>query len=98
VQRNGTAAGLPFTSAVRHVHDLRDVPGRIGDHGPGQRGHLFGAEAGLERQQEHDPVARGIAGGGQVAQNRPLLGRTDNLGLLPLHRGTPVGLVFALIR
>jgi hypothetical protein len=38
----------------------------IGDHGPGQRGHLFGPEARLERQQKHDAVARGIAGGVEV--------------------------------
>ena len=81
---------LPFTGAVGHVDHLRDLPGRIGDHRPGQRGHFFGAEAGLHRQEEHDPVARRIAGGVQVPQNGPLLGRTDNLGLLALHGDPPV--------
>jgi hypothetical protein len=91
-------AGLPFTGAVGHVHHIRDLPLRICHHGPGQRGHFFGPEAGLERQQEHDAIARGIAGGDQVPQNRPLLGGTDNLRLLALHRGTPVSVVLVFVR
>jgi hypothetical protein len=36
VQRNSAAARLPLTGAVRHVHHVRDLPLRIGDHGPGE--------------------------------------------------------------
>jgi hypothetical protein len=80
------------------MQHLRDLPLRIGDHGPGQRRHLFGPEARLERQQDHDPVARRRAGGSQVPENGPLLDRTENLGLLPLHRIVPVTSGFILIR
>ena len=89
-QGHGAAARRPLTGAVRHVEHLRDLSGRIGDHGPGQRGHCFGAQAGFHGQQEHDAIPRRRAGGDQVPQNRPLLGRTDNLGLLALHGDTPV--------
>src|SRR4030095_12524810 len=36
VQRKGAAARLALTGAVRHVHHVRDLPLRIGDHGPGE--------------------------------------------------------------
>ena len=87
MHRNGPAAGLPLTGAIRHVDRLADLPGRIGHHGPGQGGDFFGAQAGLHRQQEEDPIPVWIAGRVHKPQNRPLLGRTDNLGLLPLHGG-----------
>jgi hypothetical protein len=64
----------------------------------GQRGHFFGAEAGLHRQQKHHPVTRRIAGSGQGPQNGPLLGRTDNLGLLALQGDPPVDRDALLIR
>jgi hypothetical protein len=48
MQRHGAAAGLPLTGAVGHVHHVRDLPLRIGDHGPRQRGHFFGPEASLD--------------------------------------------------
>ena len=94
MQGYGAAAGLPFTGAVGHVHHLRDLSLRIGDHRPRQRRHLFGAEARFHRQEEHDTVARRIAGGGQIAENGPLLGEAHNLRLLPLHDGLPIALVF----
>src|SRR5205823_7337933 len=52
----------------------------------------------LHRQQKHHPVTRRRAGGDQIAQNGPLLDRTDNLRLLALHHGTPVAAVGQLIR
>ena len=55
-------------------------------------------EAGFHGQQKHDAIPGGIAGGAQVAQNRPLLGRTDNLGLLALHGDAPVERGSQLIR
>jgi hypothetical protein len=97
VQGHGPTARLPLTGAVGHVQPLRDLPLRIRDHGPRQGGHFFGAEAGLHRQQKHHPITRRRAGGDQLAQNRPLLDRTDNLRLLALHQGTPVAAVGQLI-
>jgi hypothetical protein len=98
MQGNGAAAGFAFTGAVGHVQDLCHLPLRIRDHRPGQRGHFFGAEAGLHRQQKHHPVTRRIAGGLQITQNGPLLGRTDNFGLLALHGDPPVDRDALLIR
>jgi hypothetical protein len=72
----------PWWRARLSVQHLRHVPLRIGHHRPGQRSHGFGAQTGLHREQKHDPVACGRAGGGQGAQHGPLLGRTDHLGLL----------------
>src|SRR5439155_13733536 len=45
VQGNGVAPGLAFSGAVGYVEHLRDLPGRIGHHGPGQRGRFLKAEA-----------------------------------------------------
>ena len=78
MQGHGAAARLPLTGAVRYMEHLRHLPLRIGDYRPSQRGHFFGAQASLHRQQKHHAVARRIAGGGQVAQNRPLLGEANN--------------------
>jgi len=64
----------------------------------GQRGHFFGAEAGLHRQQKHHPVTRRIAGGDQIAENGPFPRRTDNLGLLALQGDPPVDRDALLIR
>src|SRR5262249_27083781 len=47
---------------------------------------------------QHDAISCGIAGGGQVAQNGPLLGGTDNLGLRALHGDAPVDRGSQLIR
>ena len=33
---SGAAARLPFTGAVGHVHHVRDLPLRVGDHRPRQ--------------------------------------------------------------
>jgi len=49
VQRNGAPTGRALAGPVLEVDRLRHLPGRIGHHGPGQRGHFFGAEAGLHR-------------------------------------------------
>jgi hypothetical protein len=43
-------------------------------------------------------ILRRIAGGGQVPQNRPFLGWTDNFSLLPLHGDPPVDRGSLLIR
>ena len=98
MQGNGPAARFAFTGTVRDVEHLRHLPLRIGHHRPAQRGHLFRPETGLHREQEHDAIARRRAGRHQIAQNGPLLGGTDNFGLLALHRGTPVHLISMLVR
>jgi hypothetical protein len=52
----------------------------------------------VAHQQKHDPVARRIAGGGQVADNGPLLSRAQDFGLFSLHRRSLVTAVSTLIR
>ena len=52
----------------------------------------------VAHQEEHDAIPPRIAGGGQVAQNGPLLGRTQHLRLLALHGGLPIELIHKLIR
>jgi hypothetical protein len=98
MQGNGATARLPLTGAVRDVEHLCHLPVRIGDHRPGQRGHCFGAQAGLHREQEHDAIPRWRAGRDEIAQNGPLLGGTDNFGLLALHCDTPVNVMSVLVR
>jgi hypothetical protein len=44
------------------------------------------------------PCASVTIAGDEVAQNGPLLGGTDNFGLLPLHRDPPVDRGTLLIR
>src|SRR5712691_7133587 len=39
----------------------------------------------VAHQEEHDPIPHRVAGRVQEPQNRPLLGRTHNFGLLALH-------------
>ena len=38
----------PLLEHYRYVHHVCDLPLRIGDHRPGQCGHVFGAQAGLD--------------------------------------------------
>jgi hypothetical protein len=54
---------------------------------------LLGAEACLERPQQHDPVALGIAVRGDGGERLTLLGIGDNLGLASeRHKSShPVG-------
>ena len=52
----------------------------------------------VAHQEKHDPIPGGIAGRVQVPQNGPLLGRTHNLGLFPLHGNTPVASFSLFIR
>jgi len=71
--------------AVLQVHRVADLAFGIGDHGPGEGRDFLGAQACLDRQQEHGCIAPRVACGFQVPQEGGFLFGVENLCLFALH-------------
>ena len=54
--------GPLFRGAVRQFDQPANLTAGGRDHGPGQIGNLTGAEAGLRRQQDNEPVSQWVPG------------------------------------
>ena len=63
LHRNAAAAVL-LGDAVVQLDGLADLAGRIEHHVPGQPGDLAGPQAGLDREQHDQLVAKWVTGGG----------------------------------
>ena len=93
VQGDAAAAAV-LGGAIQQLQHGADGAARRQHHVPGRLGDLAGAQAGLDRQQDHDAVAVGVAVGAAVRQQlRDVLIRQD-LGLLARHGPSRNLLVF----
>jgi hypothetical protein len=85
MQGDAAPALLALGGAVLQVQRIRDLAFGIGDHRPGEGSDFLGPQPGLDRQQEQDRIALGVARGFQVAQEGGFLFGGQNLGLFALH-------------
>src|SRR5271154_4222651 len=82
MHRNAPAAAL-LRDDVADVEGARDATLRVENHRPVEAGDLAGAQAGLDRQQDHDAVA---GGNGERATRRSIrfsMGGVTTLACLP---------------
>ncbi len=79
MQRDAASALPALGGAVLQVQRVADLAFGVGDHGPGEGRDFPGAQACLDRQQEHGRVAQRVARGFQVPQQGGFLFGVENL-------------------
>ena len=80
MQRDAAPALFALGGAVFQVQRVAHLAFGVGDHGPGEGRDFLGAQAGLDREQEQDRIAQGVARGLQVPQQGGFLFGSENLG------------------